>query len=105
MTESLAECEHGRLGEFRRELPGAVARITEFVVDNPGQVALIAAGTVVLAAAARNIARPKTITEVIALQVLLTAAMPLIAGQVVQRGWLTVRVRDASGALVTTGKE
>lgn len=94
-----------RLGEFRRELPGAVARVTEFIVDNPAQVALIAAGTVVLAAAARNIIRPKTITEALALQVLLTAAAPAAAHQVITRGWLTFRVRDASGTLITTGKE
>jgi hypothetical protein len=94
-----------QLEEFRRELPGAVARITEFVVDNPGQVALIAAGTIVLAAAARNIVKPKTVTEMLALQVMLTAAGPVIAHQVITRGWLTFRVRDASGALISTGKE
>lgn len=101
MTDVLDRGLEGRLYQFRRELPGAVARITEFMVDNPGQVALIAAGTVVLAAAARNIARPKTVAELLALQAVLTAAAPAIVHQVVKRGWLAFRIRDADGQLIT----
>lgn len=100
MTDVLDRGLEGRVYQFRRELPGAVARLTEFVLDNPGQMALIAAGTVVLTIAARNIARPRTVVEVLALQAVLTAAAPVIAEQVFTRGWLTFRVRDPAGNLV-----
>lgn len=32
----------GRLAEFRSQLPGAVEKITELIVDNPAQFGLIA---------------------------------------------------------------
>jgi hypothetical protein len=100
MTDVLGRGAEGRLYQFRRELPGAVAKVTEFVADNPAQVALIVAGTIVLTAAGRNIARPKTIVEVLALQAVLTAAAPLAVHTAVERGWLKFRVRDQHGALV-----
>jgi hypothetical protein len=90
----------GRLEEFRRQVPGAVAQVAGFVADNPAQVALIVAGTIVLTTAARNIARPKTIVEVLALQTMLTAAAPLAVHTAIERGWLKFRVRDHHGCLV-----
>jgi hypothetical protein len=99
-TDVLDRGLEGRLYQFRRELPGAVAKITEFVADNPGQVALIVAGTIVLATAARNVARPKTVVEVLALQAVLTAAAPLAVHAAIERGWLKFRVRDHHGCLV-----
>lgn len=90
----------GRLEAARRELPFAVQRFTQFVVDNPGQMALLAAGTVAVMCAARNIARPRTVIEVLALQLVLTAGAPLAVRQAVDRGWLTFRVRDDDGNLV-----
>jgi len=94
-----------RLETARRQLPGAVLRITEFVVDNPGQCALLAAGTVVVTAMARNLVKPRTVLEMLALHAVLTASAPLVAEQVVKRGWLTFRVRDADGNLITVHPE
>jgi hypothetical protein len=91
----------GRVDAARRELPFAVQKLTQFVVDNPAQVVLLGAGTIVACMAARTITRPRTVLEALALQAVLTAAAPLAAKQVIDRGWLTFRIRDADGALVT----
>jgi hypothetical protein len=91
----------GRAEVARREIPGAVAKLTQFVVDNPAQVLLLAAGTVVVMAAARNVVKPKGLVEALALQMVLSAAAPLAAKVIVERGWLTFSVRDADGRLVT----
>lgn len=98
MTEIVPD---SRLEMARREIPYTVQRLTQFVVDNPRQFAMLAAGTVVLCAAARNIVKPKNLIEALALQAVFTAAAPLVAKQVVERGWLTFKVRDADGALMT----
>jgi hypothetical protein len=91
----------GRVEMARREIPYAVQRLTQFAVDNPAQVALIAAAAIVVTAAARNIVRPKTLIEAVALMAVLDAGGALAAKQVFERGWLNFRVRDADGALVT----
>lgn len=96
-SDQLALGARGRLEQFRRDVPGAVGQLAAFVVDNPGQVALLCAGTFVVAAAARNIVRPKTVVELLALQAVMTAAAPYVAGEIVKRGWLKFRVRDPAG--------
>lgn len=90
----------------RREIPFAVQRLAQFVVDNPLQVALIGAGALTAVAAARNIVKPRNLLEVVAMCLVLEAATPWACKQIVERGWLPFRVRDADGHLVTlqTGK-
>jgi hypothetical protein len=101
MTE-LQPAPVNRLQAARQELPYAVQRFTQFAVDNPGQVALLLAGTVVLSAAATNIVKPKNVLEALALYVVLMGATPFITRQAVEHGWLgALKVRDADGNLVT----
>jgi hypothetical protein len=96
----------GRIEQLREQLPGTVAKVTQVVVDNPGQFALITAGTVVLYRAALNLVRPRTPLEAAALLVVLQIGLPKLAMAAVDRGWLTFRIRDADGRLIPliTGK-
>jgi len=90
----------GLLEEYRRALPLAVGKMTELVVDNPGQFVILAAGTVVLTKTALNIVRPRTAVQALALAVVLQAGIPVLGMQAVRRGWLRFRVRDDHGCLV-----
>ena len=88
------------LEEVRRNLPVAASRMTQLVVDNPGQFALLVAGTIVTARAAQNLVRPRTAVQALALAVILQVGMPALAMQAVRRGWVTIRIRDEDGNLV-----
>jgi hypothetical protein len=90
----------GRAESLRQELPGAVAAITRVVADNPGQFALIAAGTMVATRAAFNLVKPRTALEALALAVVLQVGLPVLATRAIERGWLKFRTRDADGCLV-----
>lgn len=91
---------HAPVERFRLAVPDAVAEVARVVVDNPGQFALVIAGTVVLTRAAANIVRPRTPLQAVALMVVLQAGLPVLAKTAMDRGWLRFRVRDADGKLV-----
>jgi hypothetical protein len=55
---------------------------------------------VAIGSAARNIVRPKTAAEALALAVVLQVGLPVLATEAVKRGWLKFRVRDEDGCLV-----
>lgn len=74
--------------------------MAQVVVDNPGQVAAVAAATIVLTRAAVNAVRPRTAVEGLALMLVLQLAVPKLAQLAVERGYLRFRVRDADGKLV-----
>lgn len=90
----------GRLEQLRDDLPDVAAGITQLVVDNPAQVALMTAGTVVIARAAFNIVRPRTVLEALALAVVLQIGLPRLASAALEHGWIKFKVRDAHGCLV-----
>lgn len=89
-----------RLEQLREDLPEAAANITQLVVDNPAQFALMTAGTIVIARAAFNIVRPRTLLEALALAVVLQIGLPQAALAAIDHGWLKFKVRDAHGCLV-----
>lgn len=89
-----------RLENYRRQIPEAAAEVTQVIVDNPGQFALMVAGMVVLSKAAKNIVRPRNAVEALALAVVLQVGLPMLAGEAVRRGWLKLRVRDEHGYLI-----
>jgi hypothetical protein len=89
-----------RLDDAVQKLPGAIGQITQVVIDNPGQMALIACGTIVATRAAINIVRPRTALEALALMVFLQIAIPRAAIAAIDKGWLTIRIRDDGGRLV-----
>lgn len=88
------------LEQFRRRLPDAVGKMAEVVVDNPGQIALIAAGSMVAAKMALNLMKPRTPGEAIALFIVLQVVLPRLAWACVEKGWITFRVRDDDGNLI-----
>jgi hypothetical protein len=97
----------GRAEAMRKVLPGTVAGMTQVVIDNPGQFALVMAGGMVAARAAFNLVKPKTPLECLALAVVLQVGLPMLAMKSVERGWLKFRTRDADGNLVplVTGRQ
>jgi hypothetical protein len=91
---------NSKLEEFRGKLPEVVGTITQIIADNPVQFGICIAGGIVAAAAARNIVRPKTMVELLALEVVMQAAIPYAASYLVDSGIVPFRVRDQDGKLV-----
>jgi hypothetical protein len=89
-----------RIAAAAQRLPGIAKNFTQVVVDNPGQFAMVAAGTIVLTRAAVNLVRPRGPLEALALMVFLQLAIPRAAMAAVDRGWITFRVRTPDGRLV-----
>jgi hypothetical protein len=89
-----------KLERFRDRLPEAIGKAAQAIADNPVQFGLLLSGVIVAGAAARNIVKPKTLAEVIALEVLLNAAFPYAASQLLERGVLKLRIRDENNELV-----
>ena len=89
-----------RLGELRQRAPAAASALTQFAVDNPAPLALMAAGDLVLARILINLVRPRTPAEALALMTVLIAGLPAMNMLAVRKGWLRLRVRDEDGRLV-----
>lgn len=102
--EDLTTPEHllhtGPAARLLQRLPGAVGGITQVIVDNPGQFALVTAASIVLTRAAVNLVRPRTAIEGLALLVLLQLLLPRLATAAVEHGWITFRIRTPDGRLV-----
>lgn len=92
--------ENSRVEQLRVQVPVLAEKLTQLVVDNPAQFALLMAGGIVLGRAAANIVRPRTVLEALALMAVLQAGVPLLASQALERGWIRLRVRDEDGQLV-----
>jgi hypothetical protein len=99
MTAELSPAD--RVDAMRRELPFRMQQLTQFVVDNPGQIAIIGASTLVACMAARNICKPRNLVEVLALMAVLDVGACLAVGQIVKNDWLNLKVRDEDGKLVS----
>lgn len=88
-----------KLGRIREELPGLAHDVTQIVADNPGQFALIIAGTIVASRAAQNIVRPQTFVEAAALMLVLNAGLAAAAAKLIKSGVLQFQVRSEDGTL------
>ncbi|HUY44223.1 MAG TPA: hypothetical protein VMV92_00640 [Streptosporangiaceae bacterium] len=102
-TEASAPAPAGRpevIEKYRQSIPLAVKGMAQVMVDNPGQFALLAAGTIVATRAAANLVRPRTAVQALALGIVLQMGLPVLAMEAVKRGWVRIRVRDADGCLV-----
>jgi hypothetical protein len=89
-----------KVEKFRERLPGAVGKAAQIVADNPVPIGLLFCGGIVAGAAARNVVKPKTLVEVIALELLLQAAVPYAASWLFDSGVLKLRIRDENNELV-----
>lgn len=98
--KALGAVDIGPLEQLRQRVPDVVGAMTQIVVDNPGQIALITAGSMVAAKMALNLMKPRTPAEAIALFVVLQVALPRLAWAAVEKGWLTFRIRDEDGNLI-----
>lgn len=90
----------GRIEEARRVLPEVAGRITQLLVDNPGQFGLLVAGDVVAGRVLLNLVRPRTAAEALAVMAVLVAGLPALNMLAVRKGWIRLRIRDDDGALV-----
>ncbi len=79
---------------LREAAPTAIGRLAELVVDNPIQVGLIMAGGITLTAAARNLVRPRSLAEAVALAVVVEAVAVFGTAALVERGLIPIKVRD-----------
>jgi hypothetical protein len=98
MTQDIPRRPRGE--RIRRTVPELAARMTQLVVDNPWQVALLLAGAITVTTAARNIVRPRTALEALALAAVLEAGCVYGTGYVITAGVIPFRVRDEHGELV-----
>jgi hypothetical protein len=91
----------GRLARLRDELPVGMKAVTEFAVDNPGQVAVTLAGVLVAARVAGNLARPRTGLHAAALAIVMSTALPWLLRQAVKHDVISFRLRDGQGGFVS----
>jgi hypothetical protein len=98
-AESAYATASARAERLRRRLPEALKTVTQIAVDNPGQCLLMLAAAVTITAAARNLVRPRTLAEALALAVVLDVGCSWAAAEAIDRGILTFRLRDADGQL------
>ena len=89
-----------RLDDARRQAPAAAAAAAQLVVDNPAQFAVLTAAAIVLTKTAFRIVRPRSLLEAAALLLVLEVAAPRLVTAAIDRGWVTIRIRDAHGCLV-----
>lgn len=86
--------------DVRRAVPEVVRQVAQVVMDNPGQCALLIAAALTAAAAARNLVRPRTLAEAIALFVVLDAGCSYGAAKLIEHQVITFRIRGPGGELV-----
>lgn len=89
-----------RLENYRRELPNAARFVAQVVVDNPGQVALFMAGSIVIGKIMINAVRPRTVIEALATVAVADAVCILLTKKLINDRVLQFRIRDTDGALV-----
>jgi hypothetical protein len=83
--------------QMRRAVPETVRNVTQVVVDNPGQVAVVFAGSVVMTRVVANLMRPRGPLELLALMITCQAAGTYLAAKAVDAGLLRFRVRGPDG--------
>lgn len=102
--EDITTPEHllhaGRGRQLLAALPGAAKLLTEFAVDNPGQCAVMMAGTVVATRLIVRAVRPSTPLEALATIVVANVAIPYVLTELVRRDVVSFRVRGPDGSYV-----
>jgi hypothetical protein len=81
----------------RHRVPEVVREVTQVVVDNPGQVAVVFAGSLVMTRVMANLMRPRSPLEFLALVITCQAAGTYLAARAVETGLLRFRVRGPDG--------
>jgi hypothetical protein len=89
--------------QVRRRVPETVKTVVQVAVDNPGQVAVIFAGSVVMTRVVANLMRPRGPLEFLALVITCQAAGTYLAARAVDAGLLRFRVRGPDGELPAPG--
>lgn len=85
--------------QMRKRVPEAIRELAQVTVDNPGQIAVVFAGTVVMTRVVANLMRPRGPLEFLALAVTCQAAGTYLAAKAVDAGLLRFRLRGPDGEL------
>jgi hypothetical protein len=93
-----------RLEQLRQELPDAARKLTQLAIDNPGQIALITAGMIVVDRVAMNLVRPRNAAEAAALAVVLWIATPYLFTELVRRDAISLRIRDGRDGFIAAAE-
>jgi hypothetical protein len=88
---------------MRRAVPETVRDVVQVVVDNPGQVAVLFAGGVVMTRVMANLMRPRGPLELLALMITCQAAGAYLGSKAVDAGLLRFRLRGPDGELLPRG--
>ena len=83
--------------QVRRRVPEGVKTVVQVAVDNPGQVAVVFAGSMVMTRVVANLMRPRGPLELLALMITCQAAGTFLAAKAVDAGLLRFRVRGPDG--------
>lgn len=86
--------------QARRRVPEVVRDVVQVAVDNPGQVAVVFAGSVVMTRVLANLMRPRGPLEFLALVITAQAAGTYLAARAVDAGLLRFRLRGPDGELL-----
>lgn len=88
-----------QIDTIREKLPEALYGVAQVVADNPGQVALFIAGSIVGARIMGNLVQPRNGVQALATLIVCATAGALLTEQGINRGIIKIRVRDADGTL------
>jgi hypothetical protein len=91
--------------QVRRRIPETVKDMAQVVVDNPGQVAVVAAGGMVLTRVMANLMRPRGPLEFLAMTLTCQVVGTFLAIKAVDAGLLRFRVRGPDGEFLTRTPE
>lgn len=86
-----------RVQEWREDLAAGFVQAAAVVADNPGQTAMLLAGTVVVTRAAVNLVRPRTPFQALCLMLVLNVGITKAAVIAAERGVMTWYTRDENG--------
>ena len=83
--------------QARRRVPEAVKDVVQVAVDNPGQIAVVVAGSVVMTRVMANLMKPRGPLEFLALMLTCQVAGTYLAAKTVDAGLLRLRLRGDDG--------
>lgn len=96
-VEQLDRPREPRAAVLRRELPGAVSKAAEIVVDNPMSTALALSGAIVGARVLDRLIKPQTPLMALAGGLVTYAVLGYCMREAIDRGIVDFRLRDGNG--------
>lgn len=102
---NIAITGNSRLDDFRERIPHAVSSAVQVIADNPGQFAIVMAGSYVTTRMLARAVRPYGLFGVLCTVSVSYALNCKLAEIAIEKGWLKFRVRDENGVLMPMSPE